>query len=376
MIRERSPARQNWEAKVEEIGFDFHHLHGQVYWTEDVRYRFTSQQIDELDEATAELHKLALAAVEHVGRNRLWERLAIPPAFARYIETVWRRGDPTVTGRFDLAYDGKNPPKLLEYNADTPTALLETAVVQWYWLKDVLPDADQFNSAHEKLIDAWKRVANWLSAGATVHFARAAGDPEDFATSEYLRDTCIQAGLNTKTLEVQDIGWNGERFTDPDEMPIQVLHKLYPWEWMVREEFGQHVLLDTTAFIEPAWKMVLSNKAILPVLWELNPGHPNLLPAYFEADSRLGERYVRKPFFSREGQNISLIGPGLGQSVGGTYGEEGFIYQTYAPLPVFDGFHAIVGSWVIGGETAGICVREDPTPITHNLSRFVPHYFR
>jgi glutathionylspermidine synthase len=34
-------------------------------------------------------------------------------------------------GRFDLAYRGDGPPKLLEYNADTPTALFEAAVVQW-----------------------------------------------------------------------------------------------------------------------------------------------------------------------------------------------------------------------------------------------------
>ena len=375
MIRETSPTRPDWQRKVEDVGFTFHHMHGQIYWAENVRYRFTSEQIDELDDATAELHRIALAAVEHVVKNGLWQQLAIPPAYARYIEAVWRRGDPTVIGRFDLAYDGRNPPKMLEYNADTPTALLETGVVQWYWLQDVLPGKDQFNSVHEKLIEAWQQVGSWLPPGATVHFARAAEDPEDFATSEYLRDTCNQAGLQTKTMEVPEIGWNGQRFTDPDEVPIQVLSKLYPWEWMVREEFGQHVLGDTTAFIEPAWKMVLSNKAILPILWQLNPDHPNLLPAFYEADSRLGERYVRKPYFSREGQNVSLIGPGLGQSVGGDYGEEGFVYQVYQPLPKFDGNHTVIGSWVIGGKTAGICIREDASPITHNLSRFVPHYF-
>jgi len=375
MIRETSSPRIGWEKKVEELGFDFHHMDGQPYWSENVRYRFTAGEIDVLDEASAELHRIALAAVEHVVSRGLWEQLAIPAQYGQYIATVWRRGDPTVSGRFDLAYDGTNPPKMLEYNADTPTALLETGVVQWYWLKDVLPAADQFNSVHEKLIEAWKRVAAWLPREAIVHFARAADDPEDFATSEYLRDTCTQAGLRSKTLEVPEIGWNGKRFTDPDEMPIQVLSKLYPWEWMVREEFGANVLSDTTAFIEPAWKMVLSNKALLPLLWELNPGHPNLLPAYYQPDARLGERYVRKPYFSREGQNVSLVGPGLGQSVGGNYGSEGHVFQAYAPLPVIDGNYAIIGSWIIGGETAGICIREDRTPITHNSSRFVPHYF-
>jgi glutathionylspermidine synthase len=375
MQREPSPPRPDWERRCEALGFDFHHLGGEPYWVEDFRYRFTSEQVDELDDATAELHKLCLQAVEHVVANRLYERLSIPPEFGFYIETTWKRRDPTICGRFDLAYDGRNPPKMLEYNADTPTSLFEAAVVQWQWLKEVLPDADQFNSAHEKLVEAWRAVAERLAPGAVVHFARSEEDPEDLLTSEYLRDTCQQAGLTTEILKLADIGWNGARFTDLAERPIQVLHKLYPWEWMVREEFAAHVLSDRTAFVEPAWKMVLSNKALLPLLWEGFPGHANLLPAFHEPHADLGERYVRKPVFGREGSNVSLVGPGLGREVGGPYGAEGFVHQAYAPLPVFDGMHAVIGSWIVGGETAGVGVREDPTPITHNRSRFVPHYF-
>lgn len=375
MRREASPPRPDWERKCEEVGFDFHRLGGEPYWTEDARYCFSVSEIDEIDEATAELHRICLEAVEHVVANRLYERLSIPPQFGPYIETTWRRADPTVCGRFDLAFDGRTPPKMLEYNADTPTALLEAAVVQWHWLKEVIPGADQFNSAHEKLIEAWRGVAARLPPGATVHFARSEQDPEDLATSEYLRDVCGQAGLATKPIAVADIGWNGARFTDRDETPIHVLSKLYPWEWMAREDFGRHVLSDTTAFVEPAWKMVLSNKALLPLLWEGFPGHPNLLPAFHEPRPELGPRSVRKPVFGREGANVEIVGAGAPLATDGPYGAEGYIHQAYAPLPVFDGMHAVIGSWVVGGETAGIGLREDPSPITHNRSRFVPHYF-
>lgn len=376
MQRESSPPRADWQQKLESIGFTYHHLDGKPYWTEDARYRLRVSEVDALESATEELHKLCLQAVEYVVANQLWDRLAIPRAFGDYITASWKRGDPSLTGRFDLAFDGWDPPKLLEYNADTPTALLEMAVAQWFWMKDVIIGADQFNSAHEKLIDAWKALGKLMPAGKVLHFARSDEDPEDYATSEYLRDTCVQAGLATKTLRVEDIGWNGKTFTDLEEQPIGFIHKLYPWEWMVREAFGQHILTDKTGFLEPPWKMILSNKGILPILWQLFPGHPNLLPAYFEeAAAGLGLQYVRKPLFSREGSNVSLIGPGLGQKTEGRYGGEGYIYQAYARLPVNDGQHAVVGSWVIAGQAAGIGVREDPTPITHNLSRFVPHYF-
>jgi glutathionylspermidine synthase len=376
MQREASTPRPDWQGKLEQLGFDYYVMDGKAYWNEQACYAFTSDEVDQLEAATETLHDLCLKAVEHVVSNKLWERLRIPPAWGDYITTVWRRSDPTLVGRFDLAYDGKGPPKLLEYNADTPTALYEAAVIQWYWLKDVKPDADQFNSIHERLIEAWRGILKRLSSEALVHFARFEDQPEDLATSEYMRDTALQAGLAGKPIAVPQIGWNGKRFTDPDEMPIRVMAKLYPWEWMAHEEFGKHVLTDTTAFLEPVWKMILSNKMLLPLLWEGFPQHENLLPAFETEHADLKGSYVKKPIFGREGHNVTLVGPGLFDTAGGGYGQEGFVYQAYQPLPAFDGNHAVVGSWVIEGKAAGVGMREDERRITHNNSRFVPHYFR
>jgi glutathionylspermidine synthase len=121
--------------------------------------------------------------------------------------------------------------------------------------------------------------------------------------------------------------------------------------------------------------MILSNKGILAILWELFPDHPNLLPAYF--DDALLEAYARKPLLSREGANVSLVL--FGQTVAetrGDYGDEGFVYQALAPLPIFDGSSAVIGSWVVAGEPAGVGIRESDGPITGNTSRFVPHRIR
>ena len=41
---------------------------------------------------------------------------------------------------------------------------------------------------------------------------------------------------------MRDIGWDGARFVDLESQPINVLFKLYPWEWMVREEFAENEL--------------------------------------------------------------------------------------------------------------------------------------
>lgn len=368
MQREILTPRPDWPAKVEVLGLDFHTSNGGPYWWEAACYAFSAAEIDVIEEATETLHGLCLEAVDRLVAAGDLGRLDIPKAYWPWIVESWRRRDPDVYGRFDLAYDGVSPPKMLEYNADTPTALIEAAVVQWYWLEEVKPGCDQFNSLHEKLIARWKELHAKVP-GAGLHLTGVFNELEDRRTVEYMQDVAHQAGWPARLLDIAEIGWNGRAFTDLSEAPIRFLFKLYPWEWMLREEFGPHLLSDPVGVVEPPWKMVLSNKAILPVLWEMFPGHPNLLPAAREREAIAGA-CVEKPIYGREGADVVLIGE---REI--VVNRSDRIYQALSPLPVFDGWHALIGSWVVGGKAAGMGLREDREPITRNTSRFVPHYF-
>ena len=280
----------------------------------------------------------------------------------------------TLYGRFDLAYDGTFAPKLLEYNADTPTSLLEAAVIQWYWLQDKFPKASQFNSIHERLLEAWQAVRP--KDAAPFHFFSLAGYVEDYMTVNYLRDVAMQAGLSTVWLAVEEIGWDrGLRvFTDKAENAIRRAFKLYPWEWMFRDEFGRQLLETQCGWLEPPWKALLSNKAILPILWELFPDSPYLLKASFVPPAS-GD-YVKKPILGREGANIQIFHQGkLLVQTEGPY-EGSAVYQDPWPLPRFgEKYFPCIGSWIINGWACGIGIREDESLITGNLSRFVPHLF-
>ncbi|HSR37158.1 MAG TPA: glutathionylspermidine synthase family protein, partial [Desulfurivibrionaceae bacterium] len=246
--------RPDWQTTVESQGLTFHTIDGEVYWDESACYRFTATEIDTLDLATAELQELCIAAVDEVIGRSLFNRLGIPMAAEALIRDSWDRDEPTLYGRFDLCWDGSGPPKLLEYNADTPTALLEAAVIQWFWLKDCFPDADQYNSLHEQLLDGWR---TWPApAGSLIHFACAAASDEDLGTLEYLRDTAIQAGFATDRLFMDEIGWDqaAGRFVDLQNRHVERLFKLYPWEWLLQEGFGGHLPKTGVNWIEPAWK--------------------------------------------------------------------------------------------------------------------------
>jgi glutathionylspermidine synthase len=368
--------RGDWRERAAALGFNFHTIDGEPYWTENAAYEFTAAEVDVIEAATDELETMCLDAVERVVREGLYEPFGLDRRAANLIETSWKRRDKNLYGRFDLSYRTGEPPKLLEYNADTPTALFEAGVVQWEWLQSLFPDADQFNSIHEKLIEAWKGMG---VADRTVHFTCVKDHDEDRGTVDYLRDTAIQAGLEAPFLTIDQIGWDGRRFVDADDGPIRTLFKLYPWEWLLREEFAPHIAPSGVRMIEPAWKMVLSNKAILSLLWTMFPKHPNLLPASFNAADIDGPM-VEKPLLGREGANVKLYerGASAGATLAadGPYGGERVVYQALAPLAETAGNHAVIGSWVIASRAAGIGIREDDGPITRNTSRFVPHLFR
>ncbi len=207
------------------------------------------------------------------------------------------------------------------------------------------------------------------------------GHLEDAQTVLYLQDTCHQAGLETRSLFVEDIGFDSARkvFVDLEGREISACFKLYPWEWMWTDEFSEHMPATKTRFIEPLWKMLLSNKALLPVLWELFLGHPHLLPAYADTPAnrkRFGGEFVRKPKLSREGANVTFFRGGHRiEETGGDYGSEGFILQEAAQLPSFDGNYPICGVWIVAHEACGLGIREDRSRITGNGSRFIPHFF-
>ncbi len=373
MRRVQQKPRANWPATVEHLGFHFHSINDEPYWDESVAYEFSAKEIDELENATQVLENLCLEAVEFVIDHQLYDRLNIPPKAIELIENSFRARDKSLYARFDLAYDGVNPPKMLEYNADTPTSLLEASVIQWQWLSEIYPDADQFNSIHEKLIDAWK---NFSAMSKPLHFAGMLDSEEDAQTLHYLLDTAMQAGYETHLIGMEEIGWDGRRFVDLEGRAITTLFKLYPWEWLINDEFARHLLGAPTSFIEPPWKMVLSNKGILAILWELFPNHPNLLPASLKAEEIEGPM-IRKPFLSREGANIQLIAnQHVISETFGPYDKHAYVFQQAFALPNFEGNYPVIGSWIIDGSAAGIGIREDITPITTNTSRFIPHFFR
>lgn len=372
--------REDWPERAAELGFAFHTIDGQPYWTETAAYALSAAEVDALEDAAQALEDICLDFVGETIERGDYEGFGLSDAAIALVEDSWNRQDKNLYGRFDLAFGADGAPKLLEYNADTPTALFEASVVQWEWLEHHFPQRDQFNSIHETLVEAWQHFGLY---GHRLHFACVRNHAEDEGTVDYLRDTAMQAGVDAERLYMDEIGWNGRRFVDMANQPITMLFKLYPWEWLMAEDFAAHIGPSGIRMIEPAWKMLLSTKALLPRLWARHAGHPNLLPASF-APGDIEGAMVRKPLLGREGAGVALfdaqgreiLSAAPNTATGSADGAAAFVYQQAVELQSFDGHYPMLGAWLVASRACGLGIREDDTAITRNSSRFVPHFFQ
>ena len=358
--------RQNYEEKLKSVGFQFY----QDYWLENAYYRFSMAEIEELEKATNECYDMYCQATEACLYDDVkLNMLCIPNEMREAIRRSWEEDDLSLYGRFDFAWVN-GVPKLLEFNADTPTTLIESALVQWQWKEDVFPDADQFNSIHEALIQSWKDIHEVYKCD-TYYFGSLVDCLEDNSTTEYIQHTAIQAGLHTVAMDFEDLVYqNGSLYCGTE--PVNCMFKLYPLETMFHK--CMEACKTEMCWIEPLWKALMSNKAMLPILYEMFPDSPYILPAYREEDKAKLRSYCKKPIFSREGANIELVKLGTCiEKSDGEYGIEGHIYQELVDIPSYQGKHPILGSWVIGGEACGLGIRETSALITNDMANFVPH---
>lgn len=371
----------NWEKSCDDLGFYFHSVDGK-YWIEDYAFEFSQKEIDLIEKAGNELQAMCIDLVSDTIKNGDMDRYAIDPYHFAEIENSWKRKDFHLYGRFDLSYDGIGFPKLLEYNADTPMSIIESGIIQKNWYNEHKFTTGQFNYLEEDLTERFKQ---WKTHNRrfrdNLHLACDSRSQEEWCNLEYLKEIAIKAGINAKFITLEDIIWNDTQqiFLDMENNHIEALFKIYPWEFLIKDMFYPHIATSQLEVLEPMWKMLISTKSILPLLWEKHEGHPNLLPSFFSEEKMksLGVNYVKKPIYSREGENIEVYEKqNIVDNQVGNYGSEGFIYQQRKDVMCFDNRYSMIGLWIVGDKASGIGIREDASIITKDTSWFVPHYIK
>ncbi|ARR01325.1 glutathionylspermidine synthase family protein [Campylobacter porcelli] len=375
---------------LESIGFGWHtDLDGSKYIADEL-VSITQDEAEKFYEAANELYDMYVAAAEYVIDNDLFHELGIPFNLVDIIKASWENDVHWhIYGRFDLAggVDGK-PIKLIEFNADTPTSLFETAIIQWAMLKfNNLNEAKQFNDLYEALVENFKRLVTLEEdtsrfdeyyEGWKILFSSIAGSNEDENTTRLLEAAARDAGFICDFAFVDEVGFDDEGGIFWNEKNWEYWFKLIPWEMIAIDESDLALIIKNimnnqkAIILNPAYTLLFQSKGIMKILWDLYPNHPLLLESSYQPLS--GKKQVKKPFLAREGANVSIINSdgSIETQNGGEYDNGKFLYQEFANFAKDDNGDSYQAGVFFAFEGCALGFRKGKD-IIDNYSKFVGH---
>jgi len=375
---------------LESLGFVWHTDSDESSYISDELVVISEDEAEAYYEATNALYDMVVEAAEYVVENNLFHEIGIPFNLVEVIKESWENDVHWhLYGRFDLAggLDGK-PIKLLEFNADTPTALFETAILQWAMLKqDGLEESSQFNALYEALVDNFKRLVTLEEDVSSFEerydgwgflFTSVKGNSEEENTVRLLQHIATEAGYETEFAYIDDIEFSPEEGIFYQNKNYELWFKLIPWEDIALEESDLAMLLTNiiknqkAIIFNPAYTLLFQSKGLLKILWDLYPDHPLLLETSFEPLAE--QKQVKKPVFGREGGSVSILdedGNNV-ESVAGDYDSHKMVYQAYTELATDTQGNSYQAGVFYAYEACGLGFRKGGK-ILDNMSKFVGH---
>ena len=378
---------------LESLGFVWHTDSDESAYISDELVILTKAEAEAYYKATNTLYNMYVEAAEYVIKNNLFHEIGIPFNLIEAIKESWDNDVHWhLYGRFDLAggIDGK-PIKLLEFNADTPTALFETAIIQWAMLKkNNLEESSQFNATYEALIDNFKRLVTLEEDISTFEeryddwkflFTSIRGNAEEENTVKLLQYIAEEAGYITEFAYMDEVEFDDKEGIFFGDENYELWFKLIPWEDIALEESDLAMLLTNiiknqkAIIFNPAYTLLFQSKGLLKILWDLYPNHPLLLESSFEPLE--GQKQVKKPIFGREGGNVSILDKNALEleSVEGDYANHKMLYQTYTELATDTQDNSYQAGVFYAYEACGLGFRKGGR-ILDNMSKFVGHVVR
>jgi len=376
---------------LESIGFTWHTDSDKTSYISDEVVEVTPIEANAYYEAANELYDMFCEAGQHVIDNNLFHELDIPFNLIEVVKDSWEDDVHWhLYGRFDLAggLDDKDI-KLIEFNADTPTSLFETAIIQWAMLKfNEQDEQHQFNSIYEALTDNFKRLItldsdiekfdeHYSKLNWKILFSSISNNDEEIHTTKLLQHIASEVGYKTDFAFIDAVEFSDDGIGVDEEL-FEFFFKLIPWEDIAIDEGELAVILTDiiknkkAIILNPAYTLLFQSKGIMKILWDLYPNHPLLLETSFEPLQNT--KQVEKMCFGREGANVAIINAdnSLDIKTDGVYENGKAIYQEYVEFNQDkDGSYYQAGVFYVY-EACGLGFRKGGK-ILDDMSKFVGH---
>ncbi|MBJ8006451.1 MULTISPECIES: glutathionylspermidine synthase family protein [Bacillus cereus group] len=370
-------------------------------------FPITEQTMKQLQLATERMGKIFFKTarlLRDLSNEQLLE-LGFPDASLPFIRLKGMYPE-SVISRFDFALTDDNRIKMLEFNSDTPTFIVECFQMNGKVCEKL--GYDDPNANQERLLSSGitKAVMEFTKGmeNPNVVFTAHHEHIEDWNTAMYLSGLCH---VENKVMPMRELRITDDALVDRDGVPIDVLYRqTYPIEDLIEDqdpetgdlvgvELLQLVKEGKLFIINPLSAFLIQPKSIQCLIWGLAEEgafytseeqkwiKEYMLPTYFEPDLFLGKSpFVQKPSFGREGDTITIRDKDTNimiRNAHETYKSSLPIFQKYTELPVvfletekgIEKLSYVFGAFLIAGKASSIGIRAGEK-ITGNESYYLP----
>lgn len=368
------------------FGWYFNEENEGYFYPELIRI-FVDESKD-LKAAARNLYQVFCTGLDHMIQHNNWHKIDIPEQAIPIIKYSWQRKHTHLLGRFDFAGGiGPLPIKLLEFNADTPTMLPESSIIQDLLVKNYpMRNKGQLNNLEADLKDSLAKIKHFNRNRNPTMLFSSLGFEEDVLNVRIIEKAAQAAGFKTAYSDLEHVIFSAEEGifleTEQGYQPFDFFYKLVPWEFVIYEEpellnlLTDIVTNDLGYVLNPAYTVVFQNKAFMAYLYELFPNNEYLLETYFGKGNFSGRSYVEKVIYGREGENISIMDTTGKLSAGndGDFGDYPSIEQKFTDLyKDDDGNYYQGGVYYTNNQVSCLSFRRRDDLIIDEDSEFIPH---
>lgn len=345
---------------------------------------FSSAEIQHLKNVTEEAYGIFVKATQRILERNELKKIGIPSFFEPCVYHSWenRSRHPFCLGRFDLSGGvDQLTTKVIEFNADTASTLPETLYWQTLQLSQAKESLQQFNNLRQDLTLKLQSLAGSFDFGQPTFLGSSLGYKEDVLNVNAILDVAHQAGFDTHYLDLEKVVFsdNGIFYEVGDEyVPVDVWYKLFPWDWVFKEEpelakiLNKIIINDQAVILNPAYTTIWQNKVFMSYITEHFPN--NVIAETRTELTWEMSSYVKKPMYGRIGENITLKDGSREVSTAGDYGRQPMIYQKYYPLGKDSESYYYQPGVFYSDRPSALNVRAQNHPILTDDCEFMSHF--
>lgn len=368
---------------------------GEIYrtWDESSAYIITRNEVDTILDKAVNIVNMGREAVDFLLDGE-WGTLGLPIPVFEYARNSFDDQEIELFTRYDFAYLGNGQIKLVNIEADAPSLLVETAEAQRKWLWDKFAQkakqhkVTQLNSIPEMTKSAFGQLYKMSPEGNFHILDSESTRGKEWFASSYIKNLAEKAGWDIGRVRLKDLSWDNQqkRWEDHAENKINGVYKQLPWDMLFDHMLMREIVAHSQnleRIFEPAWKTILSSRAIMPALHELYPRSALISPASLSRSKKLGEDIVAAPMLRSASRNEvgTLKGrrfTAWGEDIKDFRNQKSMIYRKLEIPKRFKdsnggGQFTYLSIFTVAGNIAGLGIQETKLPLLGQHSTFKPH---